>query len=113
MRELALVVSGNSPQVHCMWDSALSKLSEGLTTSSESLLGEKASDKLWLKKENIYIYKCMYQQGKCSFTSICSALCQYTPVIFWPLPIRQRITIKVVSDNRQFWIHVSHCGYRG
>lgn len=56
MRELALVVSGNSPQVHCMWDSALSKLSEGLTTSSESLLGEKASDKLWLKKENIYIY---------------------------------------------------------
>lgn len=39
---LTLVVSGNSPQVHCMWDSALSKLSEGLTTSSESLFGEKA-----------------------------------------------------------------------
>lgn len=39
---LTLVVSGNSPQVHCMWDSALSKLSEGLTISSESLFGEKA-----------------------------------------------------------------------
>lgn len=40
--ELTLVVSGNSPQVHCMWDSSLSKLSEDFITSSESLFGEKA-----------------------------------------------------------------------
>lgn len=41
---LTLVVSGNSPQVHCMWDSALSMLSAGFTISSESLLGDIASD---------------------------------------------------------------------
>lgn len=41
---LTLVDSGNSPQVHCMWDSALSMLSAGFTISSESLLGDMGSD---------------------------------------------------------------------
>lgn len=40
-----LVDSGNPPHVHSMCDSALSKLSAGLTSSSESLLGQAA----WLK----------------------------------------------------------------
>lgn len=44
------VGSGNSPHVHCMCDSSLSMLSEGLMTSSESLFGEKASDMVWLWK---------------------------------------------------------------
>lgn len=35
-----------------MCDSARSKLSEGRTTSSESLFGEKASDKPWLTGNN-------------------------------------------------------------
>lgn len=41
---LTLVDSGNSPQVHCMWASALSMLSVGFTISSESLLGDMGSD---------------------------------------------------------------------
>lgn len=41
---LTLVDSGNSPQVHCMWDSALRKLSAGFTINSESLLGDVDSD---------------------------------------------------------------------
>ena len=42
---LTRVGSGNSPQVHCMCDSALSMLSEARTISSESLFGEKAWDR--------------------------------------------------------------------
>lgn len=56
--------------------------------------------------------KHMRQWGKRWFSIICSALWQYMPVIFRPLPIRQRIAIQVVPDSRQFWIHVSYCGYR-
>lgn len=44
VRFLTLVDSGNSPQDHCMCASPLSTLSEGFTTSSESLLGDMDSD---------------------------------------------------------------------
>lgn len=37
-----LVDSGNPPHVHSMWDSDLSRLPAGFTSSSESLLGHTA-----------------------------------------------------------------------
>ena len=42
---LTLVDSGNSPQDHCMCDSALSMLSDDFTISSESLFGDMGSDR--------------------------------------------------------------------
>lgn len=49
--QFTLVDSGNSPHVHCMCDSILSRLSEGRTTSSESLFGEKVMTWLHTKKK--------------------------------------------------------------